>query len=161
MSRGSLKPIRSFAGLLAVALAGGGTAACERQHPRIDPSAVTTTSLSLSSVSPGPGEAVGPRTVILADLDYSVAGFVPGQYFLIAQVETKEPGRSTDGDFPSQYPELKAAKGRQRFSFPLKYVWDHPEVKRPFVVWFYLNRKTAPHRSTVVAKAGPLTFGTP
>jgi len=95
----------------------------------------------------------------VADLNYSVADFVPGEYFVIAQVETADEGATTDGDFPNElYPVLSTPKGQLRLFFPLKYVWDTPTIKHPLAIWFYLNKRSSPTASMVVAKAGPVQY---
>jgi hypothetical protein len=116
--------------------------------------------LTLESVSPPVGDLLKQRTVIKAKLSYSVASFAPGKYFIGAQVEKNDKGRTTDGKFPnSGYAVLKQAQGDLTFSFPLKYVWDTPDVRHPLVVWLFLHEKTDQGHTRVVAKVGPLLYG--
>jgi hypothetical protein len=104
---------------------------------------------------------VGEDTVIIADLTYRVPAFQRGKYFVIAQFPINEPHASSDGDFPDEdYPVLQGPEGQLVLKFPMKYVWNHPEVVRPFKVSFYLNQKTGAGDSTVVAIAGPFEFQT-
>jgi hypothetical protein len=97
--------------------------------------------------------------VVAADLVYSIAGFRRSrEYLVMAQVERTQ-GGTTDGTFPrSSYPILTMPNGRLHFSFPVKHVWTRPEMKRPLVVWFYLNERTAPRESVVLAMAGPVQY---
>lgn len=98
-------------------------------------------------------------SVVIADLTYNIADFQKGEYFVLAQVETKETDRTTDGDFPDEdYPEIDRPAGQISFTFPMKYVWDHDEVKRPFTVWFYLNKRTGPKTSSIAASTTPVHY---
>ena len=88
--------------------------------------------------------------------------FVPSDYSIFAQVETKDEDVTTDGDFPSNlYPVLMKPSGQIRFSFPVKHVWDDSTIKHPLVVWFYLTKKIDASAMLVVARAGPIQYGPP
>ena len=99
--------------------------------------------------------------VIIANLSYDVNDFKNGWYTILAQFETKKGKITTDGDFPNaDYPALSKATGQLNFSFPVKYIWRHKEVKRPFVMWFYLMKWKDRSSGTRVARVGPVEFQT-
>jgi hypothetical protein len=115
--------------------------------------------LTLASISPIANTPITAKTVLVADLEYSVEDFKAGEYFVVAQVDTTKEHATTDGRFPnSSYPVLTEPHGNLRFSFPVAYVWDLPNVKHPLVVHFYLNKKVDSKHSRIVAKAGPIAF---
>ena len=130
-----------------------------KQLPPDASSPEQTNALTLVAVTPPNGARVTRKAVIQVELEYRVADFRKGDYFVVAQMATTTPGRTTDGTFPKRdYPQLKREAGRVKVSFPLHHVWDDPQVKRPFTMWIYLNRQTAPRQSLVIAKAGPVHY---
>jgi hypothetical protein len=115
--------------------------------------------LVVNTIAPSAGTQLTKKAVIVANLSYNIAHFENGRYTIFAQFETKGGKITTDGDFPSaDYPSLTEPSGQLNFSFPIKYVWNHKEVKRPFVVWFYLMKWRDSSSSTGVARAGPVEF---
>lgn len=115
--------------------------------------------LVVNTIAPSAGTQVTKKAVIVANLSYNIAHFENGRYTIFAQFETKKGKTTTDGDFPSaDYPSLSQSTGQLNFSFPIKYVWNHKEVKRPFVMWFYLVKWRDSSSSTRVTSAGPLEF---
>ena len=141
------------------------TASCARspEAPGVSPSEIATATLELLGVTPPSGTELSQDSVVIADLTYSitsVTGFRRGDFFILAQVETTDPTTTTDGSFPSDaYPVLEAPTGRLTFSFPVRYVWNEPTVKRPFRIWFYLNQYIGPNRrSRVIGRAGPVEY---
>ena len=118
--------------------------------------------LTLVGVLPSPRTPITRDSIVVADLTYAAGDFVSGEYFILAQVETKDKDVTTDGDFPSNlYPILTAPSGQIHFSFPVKYVWDDSTIKHPLVVWFYLTKKIDPTSRLVVARAGPIRYRSP
>ncbi len=142
-------------GLVVAGLLVGGCASSRNPAP----AAEAKSTLTLSSVTPAAGGFLSEDSVVEADLAYSIGGFdARSEYLVMAQVERSQ-GGTTDGTFPrSSYPIIKSATGRLRFSFPVRHVWHRPEMKRPLVVWFYLNRRTSPRESVVIAMAGPVRY---
>jgi hypothetical protein len=123
------------------------------------PAEATGSTLTVGSVSPAANTPITVKTVLVADLEYSVEDFQPGAYFVMVQVDTKKEHITTDGQYPnSSYPILTEPHGKLRFSFPVKYVWWSPNVKHPLNVHFYLNKKTDSKHSRIVAKAGPIAY---
>jgi hypothetical protein len=117
-------------------------------------------SLTLIGVVPPPNTSITRDSVVVADLAYAVTDWVPGEYTIAAQVETKDEGVTSDGDFPSSfYPVLTKPSGQIRFSFPVRHVWHDPTIRHPLLVWFYLTKKIDASTSSVVARAGPVQYG--
>jgi hypothetical protein len=115
------------------------------------------TAIRLLSISPQPGAPVSEKNALLAELDYSVEDFEPGHFKVMAQFETVTDGMTTDGGF-RDYPFPQSAAGRLHFCFPLSYVWNLPNIKRPLTVHFMLNRVYESGVSEPVAKTDFLTF---
>jgi hypothetical protein len=115
------------------------------------------TAIHLSSITTQPGAPVGERTLLLADLDYSVEDFEPGHFKIMAQFETITNGLTTDGGF-RDYPFPRSAVGKLHFCFPLSYVWNLPNIKRPLTVHFMLNRVYESGVSEPIAKTDFFTF---
>jgi hypothetical protein len=98
--------------------------------------------LSIVSISPAPGTAVTRETVVTAELEYSMSSFVPELHYVMAQADMNQPGYSFDGTFPAEaYPIMKERKGRLSFSFPLRHIWDSPDLKHPITMRFALNKR--------------------
>ena len=90
-------------------------------------------------------------------LEYSAKDYVPGQYFLIAQFVTNQT-YTTDGKFPNdRYPVPCGSRGVVTLTFPVKYVWDTPNVRKPLQVLFVLTKGTL-SSSRIVATTVPMTF---
>jgi hypothetical protein len=120
---------------------------------------VPPSTLVLNTITPAAGTLLSKETVIIANLSYDVKDFENGRYTILAQFETKKGKITTDGDFPNEdYPELTQATGQLNFSFPMKHIWRHKEVKRPFVMWFYLMKWKDRSSGTRVAMVGPVEF---
>ena len=113
--------------------------------------------MRIAGLSLAPGTEVSKDSVIQATLDYEI--FEPGEYSIHASVETTNPNRMTDGNLPSSsYPAVTEAKGTLVIDFPLKQVWDLPDVKKPISVWFFLDYKVDERTGRVVAAAGPVLY---
>lgn len=131
-------------------------------HAQQETNARPTTSKSslvLDSIAPSDGTQLTKKSVIVANLSYNITDFKNGRYTILAQFETKDGKNTKDGDFPNvDYPSLSQSTGELSFSFPIKYVWHHKDIKRPFVMWFYLMKWTDRSSGTRVASAGPVEF---
>jgi len=118
-----------------------------------------TANLALVSVEPPSNSQVSEDSAVVAVLTYSVTEFTRDQFFVMAQVETTDPNRTTDGSFPSTgYPVLQTSTGTLTFTFPIRHVWREPTVNRPFRIWFYVNYRTGPDTSRVIGRAGPVEY---
>ena len=113
--------------------------------------------IQILNVTPPAGSGLQKSTVPVVDLAYEVKDFDSGQYIVVAQFDTNTNGRSTDGKFNS-CPHLKYARGSYRLCFPPKNVWSEPDVKRPFLVQFRLNKIDNEHHSHSVALTDRLSF---
>ena len=117
----------------------------------------TQTAIRLLSVAPQPGAPVSEQTALVADLEYAVKDFEPGHFKIVAQFDTDVEGATTDGSFKT-YPFPKVAVGKLRFCFPLRHVWNLPNIKRPLTVRFMVSEVYESGMSVPVAKTAPLTF---
>ena len=115
------------------------------------------TTLDLVSIAPARGTTLRIDSVLSAELRFAVRDFGSGRFKIVAQFDTNRDGRTTDGTFKA-YPFLTGAAGNVHFCFPMKHVWRLQEVKRPFVVRFFLNRMLDDKRSVVVAQTQTLVF---
>lgn len=115
--------------------------------------------LVLNTIAPSAGTKLTEKMVIVANLSYNITDFENGRYTILAQFETKAGKNTTDGDFPNAgYPSLSQSAGQLDFSFPIKYVWHHKDVRRPFVLSFYLMKWKDRSSGTRVASTGPVEF---
>jgi hypothetical protein len=104
---------------------------------------------------------VDENSVVIADLIYAIADFKDGSYSILVQFETNDPLKTNAGDSPKQYYELNSASGQYQIEFPLKYVWNRPDIKRPLHMWFFLTRLIPQsNQANIVAAAGPVMFQT-
>jgi hypothetical protein len=110
----------------------------------------------VKTATPQDGANVTPDTVLTADVDYAIKDFEPGKYIVMAQVETTSPGTTTNGGFEDV--AVKDASGHLVVKFPLRYVWNLPQVKFPLVVHFNLNEKLQDGASTPIASSQPVTL---
>jgi hypothetical protein len=128
----------------------------EGQGIGADPGAPTETSIRLLSITPQAGTPVGENTALQADLAYSVRDFQPGHFKIMAQFDTYT-SMTTDGAFKN-YPFPESPAGKLHFCFPLRFVWNLPDIKRPLVVRFLLNRVYESGMSQSVARTEKVTF---
>jgi hypothetical protein len=118
----------------------------------------STTTLEIVSISPRAGERVTPDTVVTVTVRYKVADWQAGQYFLMLQYAARD-GLTVGGSFASDVKvELPSAEAELSVSAPLKYVVRYGPIASPLKTWVYLNRRTEPTVSTVVAVAGPIQY---
>jgi hypothetical protein len=98
--------------------------------------------LILKSIEPVAGSAVDRNSSIKVTLEYSARDYVAGQYFLIAQFLTTQ-NYTTDGDIPNdQYPFACGSRGVFTLTYPVKYIWETPNVRKPLQIKFQLNSGT-------------------
>jgi len=145
-----------------VSIASCGSSAASSVLPsRPDQTAGATATLELLDVMPLSGARVSRDSVISADLAYSVSGFRPGDFFILWQAETFDPTRTTNGTFPhDQLPMLQDSMGTLHFSFPIQHIWDDSSVKRPFRIWFSVNRNTGLNQSVVISRTTAVDYET-
>ena len=117
----------------------------------------TDTSIRLLSISPPAGFNVTENAVLEAHLAYSVRDFQAGQYRIMAQFDTDNVMATTDGAF-KDHPVPQSARGRLDFCFPLRYVWNLPNIKRPFNVRFLLNKVYESGISQPLARTETVSF---
>lgn len=115
-------------------------------------------SVALLALEPPAGSTVDASTVLRATLSYELPPDAPGSYFVMAQFATQTEGATFDGKYPGPYPRLRKPQGEVSVRFPMHYVLNHRVLATPIQVWFYLNYRTEPGRSRVVARTGPFGF---
>lgn len=146
-----------FASVLWVSFAVG----CATHRSVVTSMRPLTDTLDVLGVVPAKGEPVSRDSVIVAQLGYSVTNFRDGQFFVMPQLATRHSAATRSGRTPAEgFPVLKNAAGTLSFSLPLADVWDDPDIRRPFRIWFYLNESAGPQQSRVVAKTGPIEYKT-
>ena len=134
-------------------------AGCAANPTVHDVLAQSRATLELIKVSPAPGASLTEGSIVEVELSYRTHGFRSGRFFVMPQVATSDPNRTTAGTFPeSEYAALERATGRVRLRFPVRHVWRDALVKKPLVVWFYLNARATPPVSVVLAEVGPIAY---
>ena len=114
---------------------------------------ISPATLRLLSVRPVSGSRVSRDSVIVADLSYTVERFETGRFIVMALAEQAK-GTSTMGRGADiEHPVLRAATGRVTLSYPLRHIWDDPEVIRPFRITFNLDQE-----GFRVATVGPVIY---
>jgi len=115
--------------------------------------------LELKSVTPAEDSYVTPKTVAVAELEYSIARFVPGMFQLNAQFETTDRHMTTGGEF-LEHPELQYPHGVIRFCYPLHGVWNQPTLKWPLGLVFNLTHRNDDGSTEVLASSAVTHFNT-
>jgi hypothetical protein len=124
-------------------------------HPPERPPAAADRIAIVQAIS-SDGDKVTADTVLNAQLDYAVQDFARDKFIVMTQVETTSQDVTTSGGFPAV--AVDKASGRLVVKFPLRYVWNLPEVKFPLIVHFNLNEKLAGGGSSPIATSQPITF---
>jgi hypothetical protein len=134
--------IRSL-GLIALFVVGCGTTGSQSFSDKVK--------LDLIRAQPA-GGSVTRKTVVEAELAYSIRGFSPGRYFLLPQFET-EGGDLVEGR-PGDVRELERAEGRLKMRVPVE------PGRGPITLWLCLTQRVS-RKSTVLARVGPLRYERP
>src|SRR5437867_4207879 len=72
------------------------------------------------------------------------------QLIRLARQTANSPGRP--------YPPSDLRLRTLQIDFPLKYVWDLPNLKRPIRIQYVLNKRIHTTKGGVIAEAGPIEF---
>jgi len=123
-------------------------------------------SLHLDSITPRAGTAVGPDSMLRADLRYRIPQFSPGHWLVLAVFQTTTSGVTMGGfvdtvkagEQPRMPGQLPDSAGVYRLIEPFSSVWGNSSIARPFRVFFLLNQTTGPNSSHSVVKLGPYTY---
>jgi len=122
-------------------------------------SPISETKISIIKISPSDSKIVNKNSVIEAKLKYYIKNYVPGEYKVIAQFDTEKKGATSDGTFLTEdYPIVKSAEGVLVIKFPIKHVWSQRVADKPFVMQFYLNKRTGERSSKVIAKTDSVIY---
>ena len=117
---------------------------------------------TLLKVTPEPGAIVNRDTIVRATVRYSVEPFPGDQdrdFVLLAQFATPNPNRTIHGTYPDRdFPVLPKHKGEAVIEFPLKAVWDQPDLQRPLTMWLYLGDRFNNGSISVIAKSEPVKY---
>jgi hypothetical protein len=104
------------------------------------------------------GGRVPRKTVVEAEISYSIRGFSPGRFFVQPQFETEE-GRAID-PAAGEVRDLERAEGRLKVRVPLDRRLPAGRVRGPLSMWLCLTQRVA-GRSTLLARVGPLHYDLP
>jgi hypothetical protein len=127
--------------------------------PVVKPTPGVTARLELKSLSPAAGTQLSKGSVIVATLAYQVVGRPKGALFLIVQAATDKHGETMVDRFSAEkFPTLSEAQGTVELSFAVAHVWEMARIRHPLKLWFYINERTGPKTSVVIATVGPIEF---
>ncbi|PRC92726.1 hypothetical protein S2091_2456 [Solimicrobium silvestre] len=113
--------------------------------------------LELVSIDHDSDSSLTQDSVVTANLKYEIPHFESNKYFVIAQFSTTNSSSTTDGNFPAnRYPIIVTPSGSIQINFPLMYVLNSPNIKRPLTMYFFLNEKVGQNSGHVVAMVGPI-----
>ncbi|HOY23447.1 MAG TPA: hypothetical protein PK002_09845 [Cellvibrio sp.] len=122
-------------------------------------SPISETKISIIKIMPSDSKLLNQNSVIEAKLQYYIKDYVPGEYKVIAQFDTEKQGTTSDGTFPLEdYPVVTAAEGVLDIKFPIKHVWLQKPSDKPFVLQFYLNKRTGERSSRVIATTDKIIY---
>ncbi|TGD80252.1 hypothetical protein [Hymenobacter wooponensis] len=106
-----------------------------------------------------PCTALTAQSVIKAKLAYRIADTVQAEYGFAVSIKfqsTRQGMTFSDGRVGEV--TVKAKRDTLILSYPMAAIRHNALLKRPITCYFYLHRNTAPGRSTVIAKTGPVVF---
>jgi len=114
-------------------------------------------SISVTALSPLEGGELNKSMIIGVDVEYHIADFKPGDYFLGPIFATRGFGGMAPGKF-EQYPSLTAASGKAHFCIPLDEVYEHSTVRWPLSMQVNLMRRLDGVSTTSMATSRPYSF---
>ena len=136
-------------------------ATCQQvQEPGSATVKVKESSIALVAVEPLAGGDVRRETIITVDLEYRIAGFEAGRFFVMATFPTfgnraMSPGEEKDRLF------LESAAGKLRLCVPLKEVYEAEDVSFPLRMRLSLYRAEGDGTSVAVTSMRSLQFQSP
>ncbi len=110
----------------------------------------------LQSTRPAEGGRIDSATVLEVDVEFRVANFEPGMFFLMPQFPTTYGSMYPDKDF--EMPRLQSARGRAHLCVPLAEVFEDPAVRWPLSVILSINQIQSDGSSRPVAESKMVSF---
>ena len=95
--------------------------------------------VTLLGMTPAEGAELRKDMMLSVDVEFQVADFVPGEYYLIVMFPTSGRGSMSPND-PSNMPALTHPSGKARLCVPLAEVYEHPDMKWPLSMAVRLMR---------------------
>jgi hypothetical protein len=116
-------------------------------------------SIELVSLTPDAGSSVGPKSIIIAQLKFSISNFKKSKdrYHISINFQSKSRA-STFSKGPGGSIVLQEASGLVTITYPLERVWDDPKLRKPVVVYFYLHEQTGRRETVVLDSTDPVQF---
>ena len=115
--------------------------------------------INVRSVSPPSGSQLSKDSVIVVDLSYRVERFEPGR-FVVKALAANTKGVFIAGVGGDAEPAvLRQPTGTMTMSYPMRYIWADPEVRKPFEIIFAVSRSgDGDGAGRPIATAGPFRY---
>ncbi len=143
MRRASVRFVVFGLALVSRAWAGGGDCVPTEMLPDAD-APVAQSSVKLRLVEPSNGAAVDANSVVVVEVDYQVARFLPDEFGLMMYFPALVSATSPHG--PEGRYTLRQASGRVRLCVTMREVYDSPRLRWPLQMYVSLNKR-APNDS--------------
>lgn len=120
-----------------------------------------TATVELLSISPVAGSAVDERTVLVAELRYSIEHFQPHADDYLAPLfdSTEGPGRSFNAfDRIDEGTRLTGPAGTVTIRYGIARELRSPKLARPIRVSYLLMERTGEHTTRGIGSAGPVEY---
>jgi hypothetical protein len=115
--------------------------------------------IKLLKINQSPCTTLTAKSVLKAQLAYRIADTAQSKYGFAVSIKfqsTRAGMTFSDGRLGEV--TVKVKQDTLTLSYPMSAVRQNALLKRPITCYFYLHRNTAPGRSTVIAKTGPVIF---
>jgi hypothetical protein len=130
--------------------------ACQYRDQPVESAPAGKSSITVMATSPAEGGEIDRTTIIGVDVEYRIADFKQGDYFLSAIFPTQNGGMSV-GRF-DEYPNLTAPAGKAHFCVPLTEVYGHERVRWPLSLIVNLMRREDGVSTKSMASSAPHSF---
>lgn len=118
--------------------------------------------LELVKIEPAPSAQVDSQTTLRATLRYTIKDDEPepGQYFAMIVFDSTTPGQTIKvGDArDAGEVELEQTSGELKITYPLSLVIGKDDIAMPLRFRFYLNQRSSPYESRVIARTQDVSY---
>lgn len=117
--------------------------------------------VEVMNLAPAPGSTVDERTVLTADVRYSIENFQSGADYYVAPLFASTEGEgSTFNELErfSDAPRLASPTGTVAFRYPIDRELRDAKLARPIRVWLFVMERTGAHTTRVIGEAGPFEY---
>jgi len=128
---------------------------CQYRETGVDEGA-TQLAVELQSILPEAGGRIDRATVLEADVEFQIPGFMPNKFFLMPRFPTTY-GTTTPGS-RADTPFLLNARGRAHICVPLAEIFDDASVRWPLTLNISINEVQSDNSSRPLADSKTIAF---